>query len=207
VSETSAVGNGALVDRKGARAVQFNFECPFPLFSPWCPYSTMSCCGNPRPPAQTPQSKSVNASTLQQFSVSQQPAAHPGISPYSTPAPEMSPFRPPNISTPQPVHPSPYLNGYHSPPPTSSTAHGSIPPSPPSAGPQAGMFNRASVVDPTRSLSPLQRPSPAYATPNLLSTYPSAAVPSLPHPDEGKMSVSIDFGERRPPEPPTPRSN
>jgi hypothetical protein len=162
----------------------------------------MSCCGNPRPPTPTHQIKTVNASTLQQFSVSQQPTAHPGISPYSAPAPEMSSFRPPDISTPQPVHPSPYLNGYHSPPPTSSTAHGSIPPSPPSTGPQVGMFNRTSVIDPTSSLSPLRRPSPAYpGAPNLLSTYSSAAVPSLPHPDEGKMSVSIDFGERRSTEP------
>jgi len=208
VSGTSAVGIGAPERRAGCAIQLWVTLPPFPLVS----VLTMSCCGSPRPQTPLPQtavSKSVHGGTLQQFSVSHQPTAHPG--PYPGPAPEMSPFRPPNIMTPEPVHSMSHLNGYQSPPPTSSTVHGSIPPSPPSTGPQVGMFNRASVVDPIGSLSPLRRPSPAYpasGNPNLLSTYPSAAVPSLPPPDEGKMSISIDFGERRSPEShPTPRSN
>lgn len=65
-----------------------------------------------------------------------------------------------------------------------------------------GTFNPSALVDPMGSLSPLRRPSPAYpaaGNPNLLSTYqPSLPIASsVPPMDEGKMSVSIDFGERR----------
>jgi hypothetical protein len=66
-----------------------------------------------------------------------------------------------------------------------------------------GTFTRGTSADAAASpLSPLQRPTPSYASsgnPNLLSTYQSsAAVPaSLPPTDEGKMSVAIDFGENR----------
>lgn len=156
----------------------------------------MSCCGTPRPQDQA---KSATVGTVQpQFPVSHQPTAHPGITPFS--APETS-FRPPNISSPQPVHSSSYLNGAQSPAPTLSTAHGSLP----SPGAQMTMFNRTSVVDPMASLSPLRLPSPAYpasGNPTILSTYQSSmAVPSLPPPDEGKMSISIDFGKRHSPYP------
>lgn len=154
----------------------------------------MSCCGSPRP-----EGRSVPVGTTQQFPVSHQPTAHPGISPF--PAAERSTFRPPNVPSPQPVHSLTPLNTTHSPPPPSTTTHGSVSTSPPPTAPQMGMFNRASVGDPTGSLGPLRRPSPAYpasGNANLLSTHqPSAAAPSSPPADEGKMSISIDFGERR----------
>jgi hypothetical protein len=166
----------------------------------------MSCCGNPRPPQPVQaQSKSVPVGTVQQFPISHQPTAHPGITPFP-PSPEGSAFRPPHITSPQPVHSLSHLNGPHSPPPTASTAL-SMPPSPPSSGPQMGMFSRTSVVqvDPIGSLSPLRRPSltyPGSGNQNILSTYQSSpTVPSLPPTDDGKMSVSIDFGERCIPDP------
>jgi hypothetical protein len=190
----------------------------------------MSCCGSARPEAATDKNvpavgtRSVpvgggGALQQQQFPVSQQPMAHPGImSPFPPPSDALS-FRPPDITSPPGVYPMAHLNGTaHSPPPlTVSTAvHSSIPPSPPSNVPQMGMYTSASppVVDHNGPLSPLRRPSPTYPTsgssnsPNLLSTHQSSAtMPSLPPIDEGKMSVSIDFGERRPREPhPTPRS-
>ena len=188
VSVTSAIGISAPLHW----AVQDIFSVSFPF--PLCcapGQRTMSCCGTPRPENQA---RSVPVGQVQQFPVSHQPTAHPAISPF--PAPE-APFRPPNIPSPQTVHSSSHLNGAHSPAPTFSTAHGSPPPT----GPQVGMFNRTSVVDPNGSLSPLRLPSPAYSasgSPNIISTYQSAAaVPSLPPMDEGKMSVSIDFGEHR----------
>jgi hypothetical protein len=180
----------------------------------------MSCCGSPRPqdksiPTVGTRSVPVGGGALQQqqqqqqqYPVSQQPTAHPGIiSPYHPPA-DASSFRPPDINSPPAVYPMAHLNGTaHSPPPTVSTLHGSVPPSP---VPQMGMYTSASppLLDPNVSLSPLRRPSPTDPTsgssspPNLLSTYQSSAtMPSMPPIDEGKVSVSIDFGERRPPEP------
>ncbi|KAH9993029.1 actin-like ATPase domain-containing protein [Russula vinacea] len=157
----------------------------------------MSCCGNPRPPQSVQaQSRSVPVGTVQQFPVSHQPTAHPAITPFPASA-DRSTFRPPNITSPQPVHSLSHLNGTHSPPPTASTAF-SLPPASPSGGPQMGMFNQTSVVDPTGTLSPLRRPSLTYSASgnqNIISTYQSSPTgPLLPPTDDGKMSVSIDFG-------------
>ena len=194
-----------------------------PLFL-YC-WRTMSCCGSPRPehtdmsvPAVGTRSVAVGGGALQhqQYPVSQQPTGHPGIiSPFPPPA-DASSLRPPDITPPPATYSMAHLNGTaHSPPPTLSTMHSSVPPSP--SVPQMGMYTSVSpppVVDPNAPLSPLRRPSPTYPSsgssnpPNLLSTYQSpTTMPSLPPIDEGKMSVSIDFGERRPSEPnPTPRS-
>ena len=184
----------------------------------------MSCCGAARPQATDKsvtaigtRSVPVGGGTLQQqqqqyqqqqqqqFPVSLQPAAHPGINPFPPPA-DASTFRSPDIITPPPpAFPMTHLNGInaHSPPPSASTWNSSSPPSPPLPVPQMGIY----TGDPNAPLSPLRRPSPIYPTsgspnqPNLLSTYQSSAtMPSLPPVDEGRMSVSIDFGERRPPE-------
>jgi len=154
----------------------------------------MSCCGESRP-----QNGVRPVGTLQPYPITtQQPSPHPVITPF-----QEKPFQPPNIVSPPPVHAAPYLNGgTRSPPPQSSTTHGSFPPSPPPMLPQMGTFNRT-VVDPAGSLSPLRRPNAAYSparNPNILSTYQGSAAPmptSVPPTDEGKMSVSIDFGEPR----------
>jgi hypothetical protein len=154
----------------------------------------MSCCG-----ASRAQNKSgPDVGTLQPFPITtHQPRPRPLITPFG----EKEPFHPPSISSPPPVQSLSRLNGAHS-PPQSSTTHGSIPPSSPP--PTVGTFNRSTVVDTPGSLSPLRRPSPAYPPAgnlNLLSTYQSSAPmsSSLPPTDEGKMSISIDFGERRSP--------
>jgi hypothetical protein len=186
-----------------------------PIF-PWVLYCwrTMSCCGTPRPEA-TIKSVPVGGGALQQqqFPVSQQPTGNPGIINPFPPPTEASSFRPPDITTPPAVYPMTHLNGTaHSPQPTASTMHSSVP----STVPQVGMYTSTSppIVDSSSPLSPLRRPSPTYPTsgssnpPNLLSTYQSSGtMPSLPPVDEGKMSVSIDFGERRSSGPnPAPRS-
>jgi len=160
----------------------------------------MSCCGESRP-----QNGVRPVNSFQPYSITnQQPSPHPVITPFQEKP--FQPFQPPNIVSPPPVHAmSQFDGGTRSPPPQSSTTHGSPPPvsPPPSALPQMGTFNRTSV-DPagSLSLSPLRRPSAAYSpagNPNILSTYqPSAPMPNLvPPTDEGKMSVSIDFGEPR----------
>ena len=138
--------------------------------------------------------------TLQPFPISHQPTAQPEINPYI----EKSSFQVPTRSSPPPVHALSQFGGTHSPPPPSSTTHGSMAPSPPPQSPQYnGTFHGGSLADISGSLNPLRRPSPSYpaaGNPNLLSTYrPSVAIPapSVPPTDEGKMSVSIDFGKLR----------
>ena len=154
----------------------------------------MSCCGQVR--AGDNRGNVPAASTLQPFPISDQPTAHPSISPFG----EKSSFHPPGISSPPPVHSISQFNETHSPPPPSTTTHGSLAPSPPPQSPQNHLFLGGSSLDP--SLNTLRRPSPSYPAasgiPNLLSTYrPSIAapVPSAPVLDEGKVSVSIDFGK------------
>jgi hypothetical protein len=160
----------------------------------------MSCCGQSR--SQEVRSNTVN--TLQPFPISQQPTPHPRIDPFpQKPSPNL-----PTIPSPTQVHPFAGLTGNQPSPPSSSTAHGgSVTSSPPPLlDSQMVAFGRGgSTADAVGSLSPLRRPSPSYpasgsTSPNLLSTYqPSAAFPSSlpPTTDEGKMSVAIDFGERR----------
>lgn len=157
----------------------------------------MSCCGSAR--TYEGNSRSAPAGgTVQPFPISHQPEAHPEINPYA----EKPPFQVPSISSPPPVHALSQFGGTQSPPPPSSTTHGSVAPSPPPQSPQFnGSFHGSSLADISGSLNPLRRPSPSYpaaGNPNLLSTYrPSVAIPapSMSTTDEGKMSVSIDFGK------------
>jgi hypothetical protein len=163
----------------------------------------MSCCGS----ARTPEGDSKSApagGTLQPFPISHQPTAHPSINPYL----EKSSFQVPTISSPPPVHAlsqfggaqfgGTQFGGTQSPPPPSSTTHSSFAPSPPPQS-QVNGFHGNSFAELSGSMNALRRPSPSYPAsgqPNLLSTYrPSVANPAPSAPkDEGKMSVSIDFG-------------
>lgn len=154
-----------------------------------------SCCGSAR--THEGNSRSAPAGgTLQPFPISHQPTAIPGINPY----PEKSSYQAPTISSPPPVHALSQWGGTQSPPPPSSTTH-SVAPSPPPQSPQLNGFQGSSFADLSGSLNPLRRPSPSYpaaGNPNLLSTYrPTIAIPAPPvsTTDEGKVSVSIDFGE------------
>jgi hypothetical protein len=162
-------------------------------------FSLMSCCGSARTPEGN--SSAPAGGTLQPFPISHQPTAQPAINPYL----EKSSFHAPTISTPPPVHALSQFGRTQSPPPPSSTAHSSFSPSPPPQSPRVNGFQGSSFADLSGSMNPLRRPSPSYSAaghPNLLSTYPSYR-PSVAIPapsattDEGKMSVSIDFGELR----------
>ncbi|KAI0282749.1 hypothetical protein BGY98DRAFT_953377 [Russula aff. rugulosa BPL654] len=157
----------------------------------------MSCCANPRSllpdkivsavgtrsgTRSIPISGGVQQHHEEQSPVSQQPSFYPEISPFPiSPHADVSSFRAPDISPPPVAYSMTHLNGTaHSPPPTASTMHSSLPPSSPVSVPlMGGMYSSNSpVVDPNGPLSPLRRPTP---------TYPSSG-------NEGKVSVSIDFG-------------
>lgn len=178
---------------------------PLPLFpkNPVGPthhrVRTMSCCGSARPPQKSGHDP---VGTLQPFPISQQPTAHPGISPFEKPLP----LQHQSVAPPPQAYSLSRLNGNPSSPPPrppSSTVHAaSIAPGP--SPPPSAAFNRSSVVDHMSPLSPLRLPSPTYpasGNQSLLSTYqPVAVPPSLPPTDEGKVSIAIDFGERRAPD-------
>jgi hypothetical protein len=161
----------------------------------------MSCCGNARSENAV---RPINGTYQPYPLTTQQPSPHPVITPFQEKPfqhqQQQQPFQPPGITSPPPAHVLPHMNGgAQSPPPPSTMTHSSLPPSsPPPTQPQMSGF-----IDPMGSLSPLRRPSPAYpaaGNPNIISTYQSSAplVPNtVPPTDEGKMSVSIDFGERR----------
>ncbi|THH09897.1 hypothetical protein EW146_g8542 [Bondarzewia mesenterica] len=158
----------------------------------------MSCCGtsrnaNHRNSAQAP---------LSPHPTSQQPGAHPGAV-----YPQKQSFQQPSIPTPLPTHPSnslnghylnPLLNGHQSPPPQSLMTGSSH--SPPLMQQQ---YNSSYNVTATAYQNTLMKPNPTYlgGTSSLLS--PSYAPTSVtvpvsadfsPPSDEGKMSISIDFG-------------
>ncbi|KAI0060113.1 actin-like ATPase domain-containing protein [Artomyces pyxidatus] len=133
----------------------------------------MSCCGQPL------KDDEQQTAPLRPYSVQQQqPAPHPGAR-----LPEkQQPFHARGFPSPPPAHQT------YSPPPGSYAGSSASPP--PQFDPYA---------------PPLPRPSPAYAGPhangvNLLHTYdPRAGVPGAaerapPRPDEGKVSIAIDFG-------------
>jgi hypothetical protein len=185
----------------------------------------MSCCGNPRLQAAGNSvsaavgTRSVSAGARQQQPVSQQPTSHPGIvSPFPPPSDASSPFRPPDITPPPAaMYPMAHLNGaaFSLPPPLppkSPPMMYGMRPSSPTAVQQMGVYSSASpIVDHNGYMAPLRRASLAYSSygssnsPNLLTAYQSpTTLSSLPPVDEGKVSVSIDFGERRPTTEPSP---
>jgi hypothetical protein len=153
----------------------------------------MSCCGEPANKVVPQQPTHVHHAT-----VTQQPGLHPGLE-----KPQM--FQQPMIPTPPPAHaqngaPAPWGQSF-SPPPVNQ--FGGYTPSPPQVNGQSyngSIFNASSGFSSMNE--PLVRPGsahhPTYSTgsppPHMSigSSPPPKAV--SPPPDEGKMSVSIDFG-------------
>jgi|ERR1700722_7253033 len=151
----------------------------------------MGCCGEPVGPTdQTNRPVPDNTAA-----VNQQPAPHP--SPYYGQGPQSSPSPPQNVYSPnglQPLQPQPTW----APPPAMSQLHSfSGTPPPTMASPYQGSTTGYSTL-PGQSLL---HPNPAHALPQRGDTAPPTANPQImPHSspqstvDEGKMSVSIDFG-------------
>ncbi|KAG5638936.1 hypothetical protein H0H81_008436 [Sphagnurus paluster] len=130
------------------------------------------------------------------FSLAQQPAPHPALE-------KPLAYQQPTISPPPPAHPMPMQNGSPAPwnsPPSPVNQFGSYTPSasPPLANGSynGSMFNGSTAYSSTGDT--LVRPGSAYMSsyqgtpgPRMSLAPPKAASPP---PDEGKMSVSIDFG-------------
>lgn len=152
----------------------------------------MSCCGEPKDSYNDNANRQMPPSNGY---VTQQPGLQPGL--------EKPFFQPPAISSPPPVHTfSPNGYGQQSPWPQNS-------PSPP-PGAQQPVYghpvNGYSVNDPI-----IRPPSTHQATftpppgshmsmsmsPPPLSISPSSPQNTQPSADEGKMSISIDFGEHK----------
>lgn len=159
----------------------------------------MSCCGTAKTQGVNRQEVNLSPSTP----IAQQPSPHPGAL-----FPEKQSFTAPSISPPPAAHTYNSLNGHQSPPPSSLTST-----SPPPMIPQFNSFNgdlqSQPLFDPSSMAPPFQdnllRPSPTYPgsvgsrpsaySPQAISVMPSSnAGFSPPLSDEGKMSISIDFG-------------
>ncbi|KAF9234588.1 actin-like ATPase domain-containing protein [Melanogaster broomeanus] len=174
----------------------------------------MGCCGEPitKPDTQyNNRPQPVNAGIVQQ-----QPGPHPGAQFYekptllipSVPSPPPPSFLPNNQSFigaqgGQPWHGSP------SPPPQGSIHHGMTSPAPMNVGMQMmpnAAFHPSGQGGSTLFSSPLLHPSPVHVPPRHASTSPSlsgtmtlAGTSTTRNdfggpPDEGRMSISIDFG-------------
>lgn len=153
----------------------------------------MSCCGEPREPKG--QEQQQRRETMQpQYPMSQQPSFQQGLQyPVNTSSPP--PFIPPQMQSPQGAYFSQPTNGYNT-----GGMH------------QQHMTNGSSIG--ANSYSPLLdgnivRPNPVHAPGSMRASTvspplhsPTLAIPSMSPPpnmmspvkDEGKISVSIDFG-------------
>ena len=159
-----------------------------PLFSSSSLLS-MSCCGTSRSPVD----RNSAQAPLSPHPISHQPSPHPGAV-----FPEKTQWlQQPSIPSPPLAHPYNSLNGHHSPKPHSFVSGGSN--SPPPMQQQFTSFTH----DPYNQSS-LTKPNPSYVggslgmlspTFGITSVTPSVSGEFSPLSDEGKMSISIDFGE------------
>lgn len=151
----------------------------------------MSCCGQAKDGSEDTANRSVAVG--QPGYVNQQPGPQLGL--------EKQVFQQPNIPSPPPVHPN-GQNGFSQQP-----SWGSQPsPSPPPAGAGSPFMSNGNGY-PGSMNEAIQRPGSAHqssfgpgsrmsmtASPMLSSPLPTMPPSTSPPLDEGKMSVSIDFG-------------
>jgi hypothetical protein len=153
----------------------------------------MGCCGDPI----TAENATANRPTQVQNAITnQQPSPQPGL--------EKLLFQQPTIPSPPPVQ---LQSGIPQPPLWGVTPFNPYPssPSPPAA---QSIFNGSNGYMNEPLLRPSSAHQPAYGTSPSMSTAhlslgqrvasPPLPRTSSPPPDEGKMSISIDFGESFP---------
>lgn len=170
----------------------------------------MGCCGEPYDQTQNEKQFIPNNA----YPVVQQPLAHPGAQFQD------KQFQPPPIPSPLPVQQFPGQNGANivngfpqqqqqqlwqqpqSPPPNAGNPYNTYTvPASPSPVPVMSQYT-GQTVNGANLGSTLQRPTPSYfGTPNstIMTTSKINSLRSpepMPAADEGKMSVSIDFGKR-----------
>lgn len=154
----------------------------------------MSCCGQAKDGSEDTANRSVAVG--QPGFVNQQPGPQPGL--------EKQVFQQPNIPSPPPVHPY-GQNGFSQQPSWGSQPSPSPPP--PGAGPPFVSSGNGYPGSNGFSTEPILRPDSAHqssygpgsrmsmtASPMMSPPLPSMPSSTSPPLDEGKMSVSIDFG-------------
>lgn len=151
---------------------------------------TMGCCGDPVDAAPQQQTTHAHYGTI-----TQQPGLQPGL--------EKAVFQQPTILTPPPAHgangaPAPWGQSY-TPQPVNQFGGYTSPPLTNGQSYNGSMFNGSSTF--ASSNEPLARPGSAHHShqPSFGSGSPPPQIPAFPKvasppPDEGKMSISIDFG-------------
>ncbi|KAG6830525.1 hypothetical protein H0H92_000197 [Tricholoma furcatifolium] len=165
----------------------------------------MGCCGD-SVEQQTPQTvKQLNTGI-----VTQQPTLHPGIQQQQQQQQQQQVYQQPTIPTPPPAH-APngaaswgLHNGHamqaHVQDQFGTFPQGAAPPVNLQAQYNGSLFNPASLSGYGAVHDPVMRPGSAHhrstssGSPPYMMTTPPAPQTLSPPPDEGKMSVSIDFG-------------
>ncbi|KIY62877.1 actin-like ATPase domain-containing protein [Cylindrobasidium torrendii FP15055 ss-10] len=151
----------------------------------------MSCCGESK----------TKASSDAQNRISQVP--NPGYvttQPTPTPGIDLSP-KPFNLATPPPAHIGPQHSGggYFAPPPPGAQSPWNLRPASPPTHAGTPSPRPPSLINgmgsPYGSMNNSMRASMPYPTsPPPISTSPVGSYKSTPVPDDGKLSVSVDFG-------------
>jgi len=146
--------------------------------------STMSCCGTPAGNQGADGKNLPHSQYPPQSPINKQPGPQPGL------GWQEKPYQPPTIPTPPPTH---YSHGTsNSPPP--SNFNNSYQQSVFNPSTQSGTtFQSPSIVRPPPSLPPSPPPVGSYGPVSVVSPPPPAIGYIIPT-DEGKLSVSIDFG-------------
>lgn len=143
-----------------------------------------SCCGTPAGNQGADEKKLPYSQYPQQPPINQQPGPQPDL------GWQEKPYQPPNVPSPPPTH---YSHGTsHSPPP--SNFNPSYQQSSFNTSSLSGTTYQApSIVRPPASSPPSPPPVGSYGPISTVSPLPPMKGYAIPT-DEGKLSVSIDFG-------------
>lgn len=147
--------------------------------------SVMSCCGTPAAKKGADEKNRQYPQYPTQSPVNQQPSPQPGL------GWQEKPYQPPSIPSPPPTH---YSHGTsHSPPPQSTLNHSYQQPgfNPNNLG--GTTYPAPSITRPPPSLPPSPPPVGSYGPISTVSPLSPTKGYTIPT-DEGKLSVSIDFG-------------
>jgi hypothetical protein len=147
--------------------------------------SAMSCCGTPATQQAADEKNRQYPQYPQQSPVNQQPSPQPGLGWHE------KPYQPPTIPSPPPTH---YSHGTsHSPPPQSTFGQSYQQPGLSPNNSSGTTYPVPSVVRPPPTLPPSPPPVGSYGPISSVSPLPPTKGYAVPT-DEGKLSVSIDFG-------------
>lgn len=147
--------------------------------------STMPCCGTPAGNKGADEKNRPYSQYPQQSPINQQPSLHPGL------GWQEKPYHPPTIPSPPPTH---YSHGTsHSPPPQSNFSQAYQHPGFNPSTLSGTTYQAPSTTRPPPSLPPSPPPVGSYGPVSVVSPPPPTKGYTIPT-DEGKLSVSIDFG-------------